>query len=249
MSIDEEQKPENTFSNVADASEAQGYSETQSYGKTTFLNAFVLGIFAVGTALILGLTYTGTKDRIAESQRIAEEKALLEVIGNTAFDNDLLADLIPLREDQISRLNVSEDSQARVVRLADKVKGFIIPAVAPDGYSGKIHILIGILIDGTLMGVRVVDHKETPGLGDKVDVKKSDWILGFAGKSLISPERDKWAVTKDGGDFDAFTGATITPRAVVKAAKAALEIIETDMQILIESALEENIVLGANENG
>lgn len=212
-----------------------------TYGKTAIFNAFALGVFAVGTALILGFTYTGTKDRIAESQRIAEEKALLEVIGNTRFDNDLLEDLISLEKSQTSPLNLPLESHARVVRLNDKIQGFILPATAPDGYSGNIHMLVGIAVDGSLMGVRVVDHKETPGLGDKVDTKKSDWILGFAGKSLANPEKDKWAVKKDGGDFDAFTGATITPRAVVKTIKAALEIGETDMQILIESARDKEL--------
>ena len=216
---------------------ADAENPSPKYGKTTITNALALGVFAVGTALILSLTYSGTKERIAESQRIAEEKALLEVIGNTEFDNNLLEDLIPLQADQTSRLNAVKGARARVVRTGGEIQGFIFPAVAPDGYSGKIHLLVGMAVDGSLMGVRVVDHKETPGLGDRIDTRKSDWILGFAGKSLALPRRERWAVKKDGGDFDAFTGATITPRAVVKIVKTALAIGDADMQILIETAL------------
>lgn len=211
-------------------------AEKKPYTRTASVNALVLGIFAVGTALILSLTYAGTKDRIAESQRAAEEKALLEVIGDLSFDNNLLEDVLPLSAAQAEQLNVPEGSPVRVVRQADSPIGFIFPAVAPDGYSGKIHLIVGVNAEGQLMGVRVVEHKETPGLGDKVDVQKSDWILGFAGKSLTNPEPGHWAVAKDGGDFDAFTGATITPRAVVKIIKQTLQLHESDGQALLESA-------------
>lgn len=209
------------------------------YTKSALFNALLLGAFAVGTALILGLTYTGTKDLIAESQRIAEEKALIEVIGARPFDNSLLDDIIALNADQSERLNLSSGNIIRVVRFQSVIQGFIFPAIAPDGYSGAIGMLIGIDTEGTLLGVRVVDHRETPGLGDKIDLKKSDWILGFQGKSLQSPTADNWAVTKDGGDFDAFTGATITPRAVVKIVKTALQLSQSDMSLLIEMAQQE----------
>ena len=95
--------------------------------------------------------------------------------------------------------------------------------MAPDGYSGNIHLLVAIKYDGTLAGVRVVNHKETPGLGDAVEAERSNWILGFTGKSLTNPGKKGWAVKRDGGQFDQFTGATITPRAVVKAVYKTLE--------------------------
>jgi len=98
----------------------------------------------------------------------------------------------------------------------------VIEALAPDGYSGTIRLLVGINIDGSLGGVRVVAHRETPGLGDAIEEERSDWILGFTGKSLQDPPLQKWAVKKDGGAFDQLTGATITPRAVVKAVRQAL---------------------------
>jgi Na+-translocating ferredoxin:NAD+ oxidoreductase subunit G len=98
----------------------------------------------------------------------------------------------------------------------------VISPVAPVGYSGPIRLLVGILADGTLSGVRVVSHRETPGLGDKVELERDDWILGFDGRSLGDPPVSRWAVRRDGGVFDQFTGATVTPRAVVRAVRDAL---------------------------
>ena len=99
----------------------------------------------------------------------------------------------------------------------------ILQANAPDGYSGTIGLLIGIMADGTLSGVRVIQHKETPGLGDQIELAKSRWITSFNGKSLTHPTETGWAVKKDQGDFDQFAGATITPRAVVTAVHKALQ--------------------------
>lgn len=239
---DSENKPGSLSAEGSVSAEGSEPRGENTYTKTALVNALILGIFAVGIALVLSLTYSGTKERIAESQRLAEEKALLEVIGDQSFDNNLLEDILVLSDSQRGLLNVTADSKARVLRMNGNILGFIFPAVAPDGYSGKMHLLIGVGIDGTLMGVRVVKHKETPGLGDKVDIQKSDWILGFAGKSLLNPEPNGWAVKKDGGEFDAFTGATITPRAVVKMIKQTLIFTESERQRLIEAATEEEEV-------
>jgi electron transport complex protein RnfG len=108
----------------------------------------------------------------------------------------------------------------------------IIPVVAPDGYSGDIDLIVGINSDGTIAGVRVLGHKETPGLGDKAELKKSNWVLGFNGRSLTNPTLDGWAVKKDKGVFDQFTGATITPRAVVAATLRALQFAEANRKTL-----------------
>ncbi|MDB0047709.1 RnfABCDGE type electron transport complex subunit G, partial [Porticoccaceae bacterium] len=112
----------------------------------------------------------------------------------------------------------------------------IIPAVTPDGYSGAISMIIGVNFNGSVAGVRVVDHRETPGLGDKVDLKKSDWILSFNGKSLVNPQASGWTVKKEGGDYDQFTGATITPRAVVKQVLKTLQYFEDDRERLLQTA-------------
>jgi electron transport complex protein RnfG len=98
----------------------------------------------------------------------------------------------------------------------------VLTVIAPDGYSGNIKLLVGVYYDGRVAGVRAVSHKETPGLGDYIETGRSDWILGFNGRSLVSPSPGDWRVKPDGGVFDAFTGATITPRAVVRAVYKSL---------------------------
>ena len=107
---------------------------------------------------------------------------------------------------------------------------------APDGYNGDIRLLAAIDVTGTVLGVRVVSHRETPGLGDPIEVERSDWVLGFTGKSLLSPQGKSWAVKRDGGEFDQFTGATISPRAVVKAVHNTLLYFKTNQKSLFETA-------------
>ena len=116
----------------------------------------------------------------------------------------------------------------------------ILPVVAPEGYSGRIDLLVGIYADGSVAGVRAVSHRETPGLGDKVEIGKSQWVLEFNGKSLSMPVPENWAVKKDGGNFDQFTGATITPRAVVKAVYQSLEYFADHRSILLQLPAEES---------
>jgi electron transport complex protein RnfG len=111
--------------------------------------------------------------------------------------------------------------------------------VAKDGYSGDISLLVGIDFDGIIQGVRTIEHKETPGLGDKVDHKKSPWIDSFIGKSLSNTPLDGWAVTKDGGVFDGFTGATITPRAVVNAVHQGLLYHQRQQSVLYNAPQEQ----------
>jgi electron transport complex protein RnfG len=186
------------------------------------LNAFKLGLFAVVAAIILGGTYSGTEERIAISQAIVEERALLAVVDTIPVKNVDINDRILVPESQLARLEVDSGESIQVVRDDSAVPvAFIVPSVAPEGYSGDIRLLVGLDLQGTVTGVRATEHRETPGLGDKVDTKKSNWILGFNGKSLNDP-LNGWAVKKDGGDFDAFTGATITPRAVVTQVEAVL---------------------------
>ncbi len=109
---------------------------------------------------------------------------------------------------------------------------------AVNGYNGNITLLAGINSDGSLRGVRIISHKETPGLGDAIEIEKSDWALDFSGKSLSNPEPDQWAVKRDGGEFDQFTGATITPRAVVDAVRLALEYFEANHEYLFDTTAD-----------
>lgn len=185
-------------------------------------NAIGLGIFALVTAGIVAAAHSLTADRIAYNIRMAQAKALNEIVPIGSYNNDLLADSLSLEEfDTVLLGPVKDSDNINFARLNGAITTVLIPAVAADGYTQEIRILVGIKTDGSIAGVRVTEHRETPGLGDKIDLKKSPWILGFVGKSLTNPEESQWAVKKDGGDFDQFTGATITPRAVVKAVKRA----------------------------
>ena len=183
-------------------------------------NSILLGLFAVLTTMIIAGTYLATHERIAAEQRRAEQKALLEIVPLQRHNNSMLDDTLTI---PAGTLGLREDKTAYIARQDGIPVAIIVPATAPDGYSGDIDIIVGINVDGSIAGVRALNHKETPGLGDKVDLKKSDWILGFNGKSLENPTPGKWAVKKDRGEFDQFTGATITPRAVIAAVKRALE--------------------------
>jgi len=197
-------------------------------------NAIGLGLFAIVTAGSIGIAQVATKDRIEKNIQIAQAKALHEIVPQSTYDNDLLNDTISLSSheahDEIhARWNVrllgpiAEDAVAYVARKNGKAHTVILPVTAPDGYTTHIDMIVGIKLDGSLAGVRVIDHKETPGLGDKIEAKKHPWILQFPGLSLLNPEEKSWGVKKDGGEFDQFTGATITPRAVVRSVRLALQ--------------------------
>lgn len=185
-------------------------------------NGILLAAFAVLTALLVASTFLGTRDAISAAKRDAEEKALLEIVPREAHDNSMLDDRLPAPAGG-PLLQLPEEKSIYRARRGEQVTAVIIPAYAPDGYSGGIELLVGVERNGTVSGVRVLQHRETPGLGDAVDQRKSDWVEDFRGKSLAAPKPERWTVRKDGGAFDQFTGATITPRAVVKATRRALE--------------------------
>ncbi|MGF2736763.1 electron transport complex subunit RsxG [Marinobacter sp. DUT-1] len=183
-------------------------------------SAIGLGLFAIITGGSIAVTQALTEERIQEEAARAEARALFEIIPETQHDNDLLNDTVQLPASE--RLATKGPVTVWVARRNGEPTGFIMPVVAPDGYSGDIRLLVGIDLQGTVLGVRVVNHKETPGLGDRIETKKSDWIYSFEGRSLDNPEPRNWNVKKNGGAFDQFTGATITPRAVVKAVQKSL---------------------------
>jgi electron transport complex protein RnfG len=182
------------------------------------ITATILLLFAViGTAMVAA-TWEGTRERIAANERATLLRKLNQLIAPEHYDNDLLTDSIELPAGELAT------SPLRVYRARKQGQpvAVVMNTIAPDGYSGSIYLLVGIHHDGSVAGVRVVKHRETPGLGDDIDEERSDWILGFDGRSLDDPPPGRWAVKKDGGVFDQFTGATITPRAVVRAVQAAL---------------------------
>ncbi len=208
-------------------------------GQSIRFNSWVLGIFALVTAALLAFTNLGTKDRIEVAKQEVAKRALLEIVPLERHNNDLLMDTLEIPAAYWPTLGV-EGGVINIARDGDKLVAVLIPAIAPDGYSGKIQMIIGINLDGTIAGVRVISHKETPGLGDKIDLKKHDWILGFNGKSLTNPKIEGWKVKKDKGDFDQFTGATITPRAMVRQVLKTLQYYKEDKARLLKAVNPKN---------
>lgn len=201
-------------------------------------NSALLFLFAVVTAGALAFTHQATKDEIAASERQAAQKALLEILPQSRFDNDLLLDTLTIPESAHGLLGKLSDETIYVARKNQQITAVIVPAIAPDGYSGNIKLIAGVNINGTVAGVRVLSHKETPGLGDKVDIKKSQWIESFRGRSLSNPAENGWTVKKHGGEFDQFTGATITPRAVVSRVYNILRYVDDNKALLFSSSPE-----------
>ncbi|HDZ55107.1 MAG TPA: electron transport complex subunit RsxG [Pseudomonas xinjiangensis] len=208
----------------------------ETAGRSITRNSIILGIFAMVTVGLIAVTQQGTAARIAEEKRRAQMSALTEILPESEHDNDLLEDTLVV--DDRKYLNLPTPAVAYRGRQNGDVVAVILPVVAPDGYSGRIDLLVGIYADGTLAGVRTLSHRETPGLGDKIERAKSDWILTFNGKSLTMPEPENWAVRKDGGEFDQFTGATITPRAVVQAVYRALQYFQENRATLLQQTEE-----------
>jgi len=193
--------------------------------------ALLAGFTAMGVGLV-ALTQQGTEERIAANEKAIMLARVSAVLTPGSYDNDPIADHFDLTApDELGlRLGLRTEAQAEAAhgfqgyraRLANQVTAVVLPVVAREGYSGDINLLVGVDAEGHITGVRVTRHRETPGLGDLIEASKSDWILGFEGKSLDNP-KNGWAVRKDGGEFDQFTGATITPRAVVRAVYNALQ--------------------------
>jgi electron transport complex protein RnfG len=195
--------------------------KTGSALRNALRTATVLFVFAlIGTAL-LAYTHERTGPAILRGQQAQQRALLQQVLPARLYDNDLLATRRSVPPDDL--LGTRQPSALWVARREGRFSGVVLEAVAPDGYSGDIALLIGIDAGGRVAGVRVTAHRETPGLGDYIERIKSAWIDQFAGTSLRRPEPRRWNVARDGGDFDARAGATITPRAVVKAVRRALE--------------------------
>ncbi len=203
-------------------------------GKQIAMTGLLLMLFAVIGGGMVGITYDNTAEKIADNERRAMLRSLNQILPAESYNNDLINDTLLLTADE--RLGQQETSTAYVAKNNGVISAIIFSVIAPDGYSGVIKLLVGIKVDGTLAGVRVVSHKETPGLGDDIETARSDWILEFNGKSLQNPNNKGWGVKRDGGEFDQFTGATITPRAVVKAVHLSLIYFDRHKKDLIGSA-------------
>jgi len=194
------------------------------------LGGVMLAAFAIVASGLVAVTYDNTKERIAENEKQVLLNSLHVLVPPELHDNDLYTDRVDV---QSKTLSYREKPVTAYLATKDKQPvAAILSVVAPDGYSGAIKLLVAIRWDGTLLGVRVVAHKETPGLGDAIESEKSNWIKIFEGKSLTNPSEREWLVKKDGGEFDQLTGATITPRAVVGTVYKSLRFFRIHKQLL-----------------
>ena len=191
----------------------------------------ILAGFALLASVLLGVTNCSTEDTI--QQRLNEDliKSLEEVVPAALHDNDMLKDTLTVPS---ADFNIgAKETTVYLAKKAGKINAVCFKFIAPDGYSGAINMIMGVDRDGNILGVRVLSHRETPGLGDKIEVAKSDWILNFVGRSLDNLTPAQWAVKKDGGVFDQFAGATITPRKSVQAINRGLQLFKAHQAQLI----------------
>ena len=192
------------------------------WGVSIAVNFAGLTVAAGITSIAVSWVYCSTKAQIEYQVRREQANKIFELFPEYEHDNRVIDDTFMV-ESETPLLLTREVEEGYRVRKTGAVVGVILPATARDGYSGDIRTLVGIRLDGSISGVRVVSHHETLGLGDLVDLRRSDWVRGFDNRSLTDPPPIGWNVKKNGGVFDQFTGATITPRAVIHATRRALE--------------------------
>ena len=192
---------------------------------------FRLTTFGLITSLCVGVIYVITQPLIVESKEQARLEQLYTIAKPLLANGKIQASTTQILPSG-APATLSNPIEVTAITNATAQVGTVIPFQSTEGYSGTIHMLMALDDRQRIVGVRVVDHKETPGLGDKIDTRKSDWILQFNGLSYGDLSPSDWAVDKDGGRFDSFTGATITPRAVVNALKETLNYLDANSQIL-----------------
>lgn len=198
--------------------------------RNIIISTVLLSLFGLlGTALV-ALVFQGTQERIAANIEAATLANLNEILPADDYDNAILEDTVRLSDPLLG----GDDQLVYRARREGEPVAAVFTVVARDGYAGNIHMLVGVQANGDVAGVRVVSHRETPGLGDDIEAARSDWILNFDGRSLGEPPREDWAVKRDGGIFDQFTGATVTPRAVVRAVRNTLIYFEDHREQVFE---------------
>ncbi|EGA71089.1 electron transport complex protein RnfG [Vibrio sinaloensis DSM 21326] len=197
-------------------------------------NGAILAVFACASTGLVALTHYLTKDQIHEQEQAQLLSVLNQVIPHDLHDNDLYQ-ACTLVSDPL--LGSDTAMPVYMASINGEPSALAIEAIAPDGYNGAIKLIVGIRQDGTVLGSRILSHQETPGLGDKIDLRVTDWILGFNGKTLTDDNQSTWKVRKDGGQFDQFTGATITPRAVVKAVKNTVQFVNSHRTTILSQPL------------
>ncbi len=185
--------------------------------KTMQKHGVTLAVFAALLTGVTALVNELTKSTIDEQAAQQQQLLFDQVLSQSLYDNDIQNSCFVVKDSLLGK----GERKIYIARKGDTPVGAIMETTAPDGYSGAIHLLVGADFDGTILGTRVTEHHETPGLGDKIELRLSDWITHFSHKRIEGSQDRRWAVQKDGGEFTQFTGATITPRAVVNAVKRA----------------------------
>jgi Na+-translocating ferredoxin:NAD+ oxidoreductase subunit G len=203
---------------------------TETIIKHASKTAITLIAFSVVFTALLAYVFQVTKQPIAQSEAKARLALFRQIVPENMHNNDILKDKLTIAPNNL--LGNTQPSIANRARVSDVPAAVILEAIAHDGYSGDIKLLIAIKYDGSISGVRVLTHKETPGLGDYIDIAKDDWIKLFDNESLTQTSEQNWNVKKDNGEFDYMAGATITPRAVVKAVHKALQYYEANKDAL-----------------
>ena len=188
---------------------------------TVLKSGALMLVFTLICVFFVSLAEQTTKEKIAFNEEQLLIKRLNEIVAN--YDNDIVSDQF---EQGVELHGIEQIIRVFPAKKNGEVFAHLIEHTYPNGYNGNIRLLTGMDTQGELLGVRVIGHKETPGLGDKIETRKSDWIKGFSGLSLTNLDKSLWKVKRDGGSFDQFTGATITPRAIVSAAYQILEYFE-----------------------
>lgn len=202
--------------------------------RSSLQTAANLIFFAVIATAVLSSTYFLTRDAIQASVEAEKMKLINQIVPASTYDNDIIKDTLDIPADEL--LGTEDITLAYRARLKGEPAAVVLETVAPDGYSGRIFMILAVNPAGELTGVRVVSHKETPGLGDYIELTRNPWIKGFDGKSRQEYSDADWKVKKDGGKFDYMAGATITPRAVVKAVNKALKYFEQNRDKLFAAA-------------
>jgi electron transport complex protein RnfG len=183
----------------------------------SLFHGLILGAFCLGFGIVLAISDSITVEDIAARALEDRLNSLKQVIPDSIHDNNLVTDAITMKNERNKEITVYRATmEGKVTGVAYEIFG--------SGYAGEMKLMLGLDAQGKILGVRVIAHKETPGLGDKMEVKKGDWILRFTDLSLGNPPPDKWKVKKDGGQFDQFAGATITPRGVIDAIHKGLDL-------------------------
>lgn len=193
-------------------------------------NARLLALFAIACTAVIGSVHLITKDKIKSQEENKLITTLSHIIDENSYNNDIYHDCLIVNNPLLS----NDTEKVYLARSNNQPVAAAITTTAPDGYNGKINLIVALNVDGSVSGVRTIKHQETPGLGDKIEFRKNQWINSFTGRKVLSEKDSRWAVRKDGGIFDQFTGATITPRAVVKAVHKTVLYFKSEQQQLFQ---------------